>query len=141
MGVMKRIAGWRDSRWPIPNTLQMLAGMIPYRDAEAFLERKRSARESAAERAAIQADIPAPPPKPARIMAKIMQPFFAAAPVGRFADLTAVDPCLGDELPDRAADGWYRYGRTFYRVGSGPFAGWGFPSPTIAPATYQGMLF
>jgi hypothetical protein len=129
MGVMKRLVGWRDSRWPIPNTLQMLAGMIPYRDPEAFLERKRFAREAAAERAAIQADRPA---APAPIMTKNMyQPI---------QELAATDPDLGDELPFRAADGWYRYGRTFYRVGFGPVAGWGFPSPSLPPATRQGML-
>ena len=54
MGVVKRIQGWRDSRWPIPNTLQMLVGLIPYRDPEAYLERKRAAREAARERTAIR---------------------------------------------------------------------------------------
>jgi len=54
MGVMKRIQGWRDSRWPIPNTLQALVGLIELRDPEAYLERKRAERESARERAAIQ---------------------------------------------------------------------------------------
>lgn len=73
MAVMKRIQGWRDSGWPIPNTLQMLCGLIPYRDPDAYREAKRdarmAAREAREERLAIQADgcnptLPMPPPKP-----------------------------------------------------------------------------
>ena len=48
MGVVKHIQGWRDSRWPIPNTLQVLVGLIEPRDPEAYLERKRATRERAA---------------------------------------------------------------------------------------------
>jgi hypothetical protein len=153
MGVMKRVAALRSDRslpaafarelWDsgvgrhlLPEPVRLHGErpeMLPHRDPEAFQERKRSAREAAKERAAIQAERPAAPAKPlATIPPIVPRPF---------AELTADDPGLGDELPIRAADGWYRYGRTFYRVGSGPVAGWGFPSPSLPPATRQGMLF
>ena len=61
MGIMKRIQGWRDSRLPIPNTLQVLVGLIEPRDPEAYMERKRAARESARERRAIQEERPTTP--------------------------------------------------------------------------------
>jgi len=132
MGVVKRIIGWRRSGWPIPNTLQMLVGLIPYRDPEAFAERKTAAREAAAERRALQEERPLVIPPAAPIIPK------SAVPI---PDLAAADPDLGDVLPARAAAGWYRYGRTFYPIRAGPCPDWGFEVRDEPPATRQLMLF
>jgi len=121
MGVVKRIQGWRDSRWPIPNTLQVLVGLIEPRDPEAFLERKRAARESARERAAIQEERPAAP---------------GGAREGRPAAI-----CQDLELPVRAQPGWYRFDRTFYLNGQGPFADWSRSEPSPIPGCRQLLLF
>ncbi len=130
MGVVKRIQGWRDSRWPIPNTLQALVGLVEPRDPDAYLERKRAERETAPERVAR-------PPEGRRAHAKAG---WAERSTTSEIPEIAEDPEVGDELPARAAAGWYRYGRTFYQVGQGPFPGWGFPEPTRPAATHQGML-
>jgi len=143
MGVMKRIQGWRDSRWPIPNTLQMLAGLIPYRDPELFAEKKKVAREGERERAAIQAEGTAN----RRFVYELRQSLIATGrkPANEHLyDLVMGDPDLGKEPPVRAADGWYRFGSTFYRLGQGPFAEWGIadpPRPDRGPAMRQQMLF
>jgi hypothetical protein len=116
MGVVKRIQGWRDSGWPIPNTLQALVGLIEPRDPEAFMEAKRSAHESAKERVAIQEERPAHP-----------------------VSMTGEHP----EMPVRAQPGWYRVNSTFYRNGQGPFADWSRPlsEPSRIPGMRQGLLF
>jgi len=68
MSVMKRLAGWRMSGWPIFGPLQVLAGLREERDPEAFKEKKRAEKEAAKEREAIRAEptfyrAPAPPQK------------------------------------------------------------------------------
>ena len=151
MGVVKRIAGWRESRWPIPGPLQVLVGLVAPRDPEAYLEQKRAAREAARERAAIQAERPT---ELARVTAiippkTIKQPHaeIDKALAASFAHTAAAIEAAGVEieaahgLPVRAAAGWYRVGSTFYRVGQGPFAGWSLESPLQPPATHQGRLF
>ncbi|MGO8671292.1 MAG: hypothetical protein ACLQVD_08030 [Capsulimonadaceae bacterium] len=161
MGVVKRIQGWRDSRWPIPNTLQMLVGLIPYRDPEEFLERKRAAREAARSRAAMQTENPLlRAVAPRRIGPSVdtgamtldamraevtheKEEALAAMRVVLRAwfqgDLVEADP--SNECPVRAAEGWYRVGRSFYAVGQGPFAVWSLSEPARATATHQGLLF
>lgn len=96
MGYMKRLVDWRLNKWPIPQPIQAFVGLVPYRDPEAYLEKKRAEREAAAERRAIQAVEIAEEKRLERIEA---------------------DP----EQPQLAAAGWYRVGSTFYRLGSGPF--------------------
>ena len=140
MGVVKRIDGWRRSGWPIPNTLQMLVGLIPYRDPEAFLERKRAAREAERERTAMQTESSVVR-HPSSVVPQAM-PSSTRDNGPRTTDLEdAGGSDLGVELPVRAADGWYRVGRSFYRLGQGPFADWSLATPPRAPATRQGMLF
>jgi hypothetical protein len=57
MGFMKRLYGWHHSRWlPVYGPFGVISGMREERDPEAFLERKRAAKEAAKERAAIQAE-------------------------------------------------------------------------------------
>jgi hypothetical protein len=133
MGAMKRLVGWQQARWPIPQPLAAFAGLEPFRPtAEELADRKAAAAEAKAEREAIQAEARAAAPPPA----------IPARPEIVLPDVSIDDPELGDELPVRAAPGWYRYGRTFYRVGSGPVAGWGFPTPRREPArTVQRTLF
>ncbi len=135
MGVVKRIDGWRRSGWPIPNTLQMLVGLIPYRDPEGFQERKRAARESERERSAIREEGGAN----RRFVAELRASLTAEG--RRPENEHLYDVAVGDaddELPVRAADGWYRVGRSFYRVGQGPFAEWIAARP---PEKVQRMLF
>ncbi len=183
MGVVKRIVGWRDSRWPIPNTLQALVGLVEPRDPEAYLERKRADREAARERVAIQEERRGTVPRrmgpsvrsvsldemraeilPAREITRERDA--AAGPTlesmraevalehDRYVEAfrsavrsylrgekpAGVEP-KSVELPARAQPGWYRFDRTFYRVGQGPFPTWGFPEPKRTPATVQGSLF
>ena len=143
MGVMKRIQGWRDSRWPIPDTLQALAGLIEPRDPEAYLEARRAAREPARERAAIQAGptLESMRTEVAREHAQHVEAFRSAVRAA-IRGTPAGTPAQPDvELPVRTQPGWYRYDRTFYRVGQGPFADWGRPDPKRGPATNQLLLF
>jgi hypothetical protein len=134
MGVVKRIQGWRDSRWPIPNTLQALVGLIEPRDPEAYLEAKRAARETDGSMV-LQVHGPSGPSS--------QEPRTNDQGLSDGIDLE-IDPGeykVGDDLPSRAAPGWYRFGRTFYRISQGPFQHWGFPEPARAAATVQGRLF
>jgi hypothetical protein len=134
MGIMKRIQGWRDSRLPIPNTLQVLVGLIEPRDPEAYMERKRAARESARERRAIQEERPT---TPKIAMVARGSPRVEAAVSEIDLEIDPEQYQVGDDLPSRAAPGWYRFGRTFYRISQGPFQHWGFPEPVRATATIQ----
>ena len=128
---MKHIVGWRDSRWPIPSPLQALVGLVPYRDPEAYLEARRTAREAARERKAIQAE--------GRKKGRRTQRAASPQPAPHLDP----PPPLNLDEPTRAATGWYRIGATFYRIGSGPLPTYGLipVDPAWRPATYQGLLF
>ncbi len=149
MGLMRRIADSRRAGslpaalvrelWagqvgrhllPEPNWLKgERPEMLPARDPEAFRERKRVERESVRERAAIQKERP-------QSMAEAVHR--TRLPSAQEL-IDAV--CPDQEVPVHAADGWYRFDRTFYRVGQGPCAYWSLPAPARSPALVQGRLF
>jgi len=142
MGVVKGIAGWRDSRWPIPNTLQVLVGLIEPRDPEAYLERKRALRETLRERAAIQEETP---------VVRKTRP--GTTPVSRIGPAAIGCPSMDDlrELvggeasagaaPSAASEGWYRIGPCFYRIGEGPCRDWCPSESSPIPGMRQRLLF
>jgi hypothetical protein len=126
MSVIKRLIGWKQCGQVIPGPLQVLCGMRRERDPEAFLERKR-------ERLAIQQEGRGTPQPKA-------QPIVTPSPP--IQELEAEPVALGQELPSRAAIGWYRLGMTYYRQGQGPFPAWGVvPSPTPQGKMIQRSLF
>lgn len=135
MGAMKRLVGWKASGWPIPQPLQAFAGLVPYRPtAEQLADRKAAEREAKAEREAIQAearaaDLPtAIIPDPARNIPRATPAIPGPRP--EIAEPVETTLAIGQGLPTAAAPGWYRFGQTFYRVGSGPFENFGI-TPTV----------
>ncbi len=159
MGLMKRVAEHRADCGALPADLarelweseanrhliaepKWLHGErpehLPFRDQQAFLDRKRAAREAARERTAIQTEAASPVPsaeaaKSPRVLAAVGAP--------PLSDLSVDVLEFGDELPVRAADGWYRWGRSFYHLGQGPFASFGIEQAAKKPAKRQMMLF
>ncbi len=135
MGVMKRLDDWRRYYPPLPQPLRAFAGLEPYRDPEAFKERKAAEREAREERLAIQEDsqtIPNRQRNPGK--AEVIIPKIIPEP----------DP--DNDPPRLAAAGWYRVGPTFYRIGSGPHPAFyaarsGPPPERQAPAKLQLSMF
>ena len=128
MGVVKRIAGWRMSGWPIPQPLLVLVGLAAPRDPEAYLEARRAAREAARERRAIQEEGRPKGPGKRRESRPDLAPDHDLQPPSHLD-------------ADRAAPGWYRIGSTFYPIGQGPRPTYGLATAPRPPATHQGLLF
>jgi hypothetical protein len=71
---MKRLVGWNQSGWPMPQPLQALGGLVPYRpDAEELADRRKAATGAKAEREAIRAESlgAGPPARPKPTPAKV----------------------------------------------------------------------
>ncbi len=132
MGVMKRIYGWRMAGLPIAQSIQILAGMIDETDLEARVRLRAEARLLREERLAIQEEG----------CGGILPPPTVTKPGAPMPDLESGRP--SSELPRRGADGWYRVGQTFYRLGAGPHPHW-FDRPAAEPLPAgkltQGRLF
>lgn len=132
MGVCKRVLGMLMDKEPVPQPIQALVGLVPWRDPEAWKEKKRlerelnqAEREARAEREAIQWASRQDEKEWNRNEKRYAAPANAAdveqqVSLANLVNDLASESALGRELPKLAAAGWYRLGRDFYRLGQGP---------------------